>query len=68
MDRNIEKLWLELDNITFNEDKNSDDSSYMILAEDFKHWKAGTTRDDIWRWFDIKHSKGVGYLINEFEK
>ena len=29
----------------------------------FLDFPAGTPREDIWRWFDERHSKGVAYLL-----
>lgn len=31
--------------------------------EDFMNWPAGTDREDIWHWFDLRHSKGIAYLL-----
>ncbi len=26
-------------------------------------WDAGIHREEIWHWFDVRHSKGVAYLL-----
>ena len=33
------------------------------IEDAFMWWPAGTDREDIWRWFDERHSKGVAYLL-----
>jgi len=54
----LEKFWDEKFSQTcVDEDCNID--------EDFYIWKAGTFREDIWHWIDERHSKGVGYIMNE---
>lgn len=35
------------------------------MEEDFLCFPIGTHREDIWRWFDKRHSKGVYYLLYE---
>lgn len=67
IDKQIEKVWDELTNIPFDEDTTSNDSSYLVLGEDYHIWKKGTERDIIWCWFDNNHSKGVAWLLNERE-
>lgn len=32
-------------------------------AAPFLHFPAGTDREEIWQWFDQRHSKGVAYLL-----
>ena len=58
-----ETLWKILSDVPFDES----DSFEMILSEDFFHFPKGTERTDMWHWFDEMHSKGVAYLINEYE-
>lgn len=62
-DENIEKLWRELTDIPFDENEND-----LVLSEDWFIFDKGTEREDIWHWFDDHHSKGVGWLMNEYEK
>jgi len=59
-DELLEMFWEILGNVCIDEDENID--------EDFWIWEKGTFREDIWHWFDEKHSKGVGWLVNEYEK
>lgn len=59
----LEEKWDELTDIPFDE---SDDD--LVLSEDWFVFDKGTEREDIWHWFDNHHSKGVGWLMNEYEK
>ena len=61
-DIEIEKLWNELTDIPFDESEND-----LVLSEDWFVFDKGTEREDIWHWFDEHHSKGVGWLMNEYE-
>ena len=74
-DRAIEIIWDNLEDIPFDgEDDFKDgqcdgeDDSNMYLSEDYHIWKAGTARLNIWHWFDKNHSKGIGWLMEEYEK
>ena len=29
----------------------------------FMGWGVGIHREEIWHWFDVRHSKGVAYLL-----
>lgn len=62
-DREIEKLWEELEDVPFYEDEDG----YMCLDVDWNGFSKGTCREEIWHWFDEHHSKGVGWLMNEYE-
>lgn len=73
-DREVEKLWEEFEDVLFIEARDfySAEDEYknnitLVLASDWQGWKAGTSREDIWYWFDEHHSKGVGWLLNEYE-
>jgi len=37
------------------------------IEQDWNGFPAGTHREDIWHWFDENHSKGVGWLMNEYK-
>ena len=37
------------------------------LDRDWQGWYKGTDVETIWYWFDEHHSKGVGWLMNEYE-
>lgn len=58
-DQELETMWSELTNIPFDEDNNRE----LHLSEDWRHFKDGTEREQIWKWFDQQHSKGVVYLM-----
>ena len=62
-DKEIEKLWEELEDIPVYEDENYE----LCLDADWLGWNKGTSVDEIWHWFDEHHSKGVGWLMNEYE-
>lgn len=62
-DKFLEKLWDELEDIPVYEDENFE----LCLDIDWQDWSKGTTQDEIWHWFDEHHSKGVGWLMNEYE-
>jgi hypothetical protein len=57
-DKQIEQIWIGLEDIPITNDE---------LDDDYFVWDCGTTKDEIWKWFDKHHSKGVGWLVNEFE-
>ncbi len=59
-DENLEKLWDKLTDIPTND---SDE-----IDQQFYNWPVGTFREDIWKWFDTNHSKGVYYLMHERNK
>lgn len=52
-------LWDELGDIPFDEGEDGE----MYIAEDWHIFTAGTSREDIWYWFDSMHSKGVASLM-----
>lgn len=58
-DREIERLWEELEDVSVNENE--------CLDVDWRGWQKGTHREEIWYWFDKHHTKGVGWLMNEHE-
>lgn len=57
-DFEVEKLWDDFSDIPM-------DGETECMEEQFLHFPAGTHREDIWRWFDDVHSKGVAYLLYE---
>ena len=61
-DREIEKLWDELEDVPMYEDENCE----LCLDVDWQGWSKGTDVETIWHWFDENHSKGVGWLMNEY--
>lgn len=62
-DKEVEDLWRNLEDILFDEYKDGE----LYLAEDWFIFKKGTSRDAVWVWFDKAYSKGVEYLLWEFE-
>lgn len=62
-DEVIKNLWNELTDIPFEESEND-----LVLSEDWFIFDKGTEREDIWHWFDQHHSKGVGWLMNDFKE
>lgn len=63
-DKEIEKLWLELTDIPFNENE----EGQLLLDEEWLHFEKDIEREEIWQWFDEQHSKGVYYLLYEYEE
>jgi uncharacterized phage-associated protein len=59
-----EDLWDELGAEPVDEDKDG----RLLLADDWYIFPKGTDTLTIWHWFDEKHSKGVGWLMNEREE
>ena len=55
-DAALESLWHEFEDIPMNPETECMDAPFL----DFP---AGTHREDIWHWFDERHSKGVAYLL-----
>lgn len=62
-DKELEGLWIELEDVLFVEDEDSD----LILSDSWLHFEKGANRDTIWEWFDYHHSKGVAWLLYDFE-
>ena len=52
----LERLWKQFADIPMNPDTEK-------MEEPFMDFPAGTAREDIWHWFDERHSKGVVYLL-----
>jgi len=59
-DREVENFWDELEDVPVDENE--------CLDIDWQSWSKGTHREEVWHWFDEHHSKGVGLLMNEYEK
>ena len=55
-DATLETLWSEFGDIPMN-------PVTECMEEAFMSFPAGTHREEIWRWFDERHSKGVAYLL-----
>lgn len=59
----IEKKWKELEDVSFTENMNGN----LYLAANWFVFEAGISREEIWHWLDEHHSKGFGWLMNEYE-
>lgn len=55
-DAALEKLWEEFGDVPMNPETE-------CMEAPFLDFPAGTFREDIWHWFDERHSKGVAYLM-----
>ena len=55
-DTALERLWGELSNVPI-------DPRTEKLEDDWFIFQRGTEKEDIWHWFDRRHSKGVAYLL-----
>lgn len=78
-DEKLEEMWEEFGDVPVVEDADSLAESSLeglsveeggvllnedpYIDEDFYWWPRGTTRDDIWHWFDNNHSEGVAALM-----
>lgn len=55
-DEELEELWGEFADVPMNPETE-------CIEEPFMGWGAGINREEIWHWFDKRHSKGVAYLL-----
>ena len=55
-DAELEELWREFGGIPMNPETE-------CIEERIMGWNVGTHREEIWHWFDERHSKGVVYLL-----
>lgn len=55
-DAELERLWDGFADVPMNPETEK-------MEEPFLHFPAGTDREEIWHWFDDRHSKGVMYLL-----
>ena len=60
-DAEVEDWWERLGNTPINPETEE-------IEEPFLDFPAGTHREDVWRWFDERHSKGVAWLMYERNK
>lgn len=61
MDKYVEKLWEEFEDVLTYEDMDS----RLYLYNDWQGWPQGTNCESIWHWFDQHHS--IDWLMNEYE-
>lgn len=61
-DEELEELWAQFEDIPMNPETE-------CIEKEFMGWGPGTHREKIWHWFDLRHSKGIVYLLycNGFE-
>lgn len=69
-DREFEKMWKDIANgsVTFQHPscvEGSTDALDDVLTEDWLDFKVGTSRRELYKWFDQRHSLGVGFLLRE---
>ena len=55
-DEELEELWREFADVPMNPETE-------CIEEPFMGWGAGIHREEIWHWFDRRHSKGGAYLL-----
>lgn len=55
-DKKLEELWLVFGDLPM-------DPETEKIEEPFMDFPAGTDREEIWHWFDERHSKGIAYLL-----
>lgn len=55
-DAKLEQLWGEFADVPMNPGTEE-------MEEPFLHFPVGTNREEIWHWFDERHSNGVVYLL-----
>ena len=55
-DEMLEEAWRQLSDVPFDPDTEKIEESFMCF-------RAGTDREDIWKWFDARYSKGVAALL-----
>lgn len=52
----LEELWGQFEDVPIDPDTE-------CIEEEFLCWGPGIHREEIWHWFDERHSKGVAYLL-----
>ncbi len=52
----LEELWRQFGDVPM-------DPETECIEEAFLNFPAGTFREDIWHWFDQRHSKGIAHLM-----
>ena len=63
-DRYLEAKWDELENVPFITDENGNE--ILDAEEGWRHFNKGTSKEQILKYFDFNHSKGVAYLVNDY--
>ncbi len=57
-DPEIEELWRQFEDVPMNPITEE-------IEEGFLFFPIGTSREEIWHWFDEQHSMGINYLLYE---
>lgn len=52
-DNTLDIMWEELGDIPVNEEGTK-------IEQDFYIWKKGTEKEDVWHWFDVRVTGGIG--------
>ena len=60
IDKNVEALWIEFQDVSVDRNGN--------LRAAWKAYPKGTTKNEIYGWFNRHHSKGLAYLMEEVKK
>lgn len=55
-DTALEEMWRQFADVPMNPETE-------CIEETFFGWEPGVSREEIWHWFDRRHSKGVAYLL-----
>lgn len=55
-DAELEELWTQFGDVPMNPETE-------CIEEPFLGWGVGVSREEIWRWFGARHSKGFAYLL-----
>lgn len=55
-DEVLEEMWQQFADIPMNPETECIEAPFM-------GWGVGVSREEIWHWFDRRHSKGVAYLL-----
>ena len=55
-DTALEEMWRQFADVPMNPETE-------CIEEAFMGWGPGVSREEIWHWFDERHSKGVVYLL-----
>ena len=55
-DEALEEMWHQFADVPMN-------PKTECIEEEFFGWGPGASREEIWHWFDRRHSKGIAYLL-----
>lgn len=64
--RVIEAMWLDLTDIVLETPDSGDEFLPKALALYGITFPAGTTKTELWRWFDEHQPRGISYLLYDF--